>query len=105
MPTIGDWQELCANTTGGWVASYNGVSGYLFRSKTAPTKELFLPASGLFDDDSQQYAGLYGYCWLSSLRTDGPDGAYRAQFDSSSIQTDKFGNRFFGFPVRPVRLP
>ena len=88
MPTKNELDELVNNCTWNWI-TLNGVSGYLV---TGPnSNSIFLPT-----------AGSWGRYWSSSLFTESVDFAWYFEFDSSDVVTF-FGDRYCGFPIRPVQ--
>ena len=63
---------------------------------------LFLPAAGFRWDGELYGAGSVGYCWSSSLSTDGPLYACHLAFLSGETNVENSGYRGYGFSVRPV---
>lgn len=102
MPTKDEFQELFDNTTCTWTTE-NGVYGMKFAHKTDSSKYIFLPAAGNRYGTGLHYAGSYGDYWSSSLYTDGPKSAYSMFFISGLVLPQNYGNRYYGFSVRPVR--
>ena len=98
MPTKAEFEELYNNTTVTWTQQ-GGVNGRLFTA--ANGNSLFLPAAGIRSFTSLQGVGYRGYYWQSSLYTDGPYFAWGFGFNSDSNNI-AFGNRYYGFTVRPV---
>ena len=98
MPTDGEWQELCQNTTRTWTQQ-NGVNGFLFTAING--NSLFLPAAGYRYDSSLGSAGSGGRYWSSPLYTGNPYRAWSFFFNSSSLIINNDG-RYCGQPVRPV---
>ena len=91
MPTKAELDELIA-LPNKWITNYNGISGLngrVFTGKNGNT--LFIPAAG---------SGCN--LWSSNFFPPMPFGAYRLLFDSESINTFNFIERFFGFSVCPV---
>ena len=103
MPTDAELTELREQCTWTWTTQ-NGVEGYKVTSKKSgyTNKSIFLPAAGFRYDSSLLNAGSYGYFWSSSLNTDGPDIAWRVNFDSDGVNRSS-SYRFYGLSVRPVR--
>ena len=98
MPTDAEWEELRTKCTWTWVTNYNG-SGINGRLVKAPNgKSIFLPAceSGLY------VAGLFGFYWSSSLRTDGPNCAWFVYFDNDLVERSSGYYRCGVQSVRPV---
>lgn len=99
MPTREEWIELYNNTTVTWTTQ-NGVKGRLFTANNGNT--LFLPAAGHRWDDELHYAGIHGYYWSSSLRTEIPTCARSFGFYSDEYSIGWY-YRSYGLSVRPVR--
>lgn len=98
MPTKTQWEELKNNTTVTWTMQ-NGVKGMKFTAGNG--NSLFLPAAGYRFGSDLNSVGL-GFCWSSSLYTDGPYVALQLYFNSDGFFIiDKF--RYSGRSVRPVR--
>jgi hypothetical protein len=98
MPTKAEQDELRNNCTWIWTTQ-NGVNGY---KVTGPNgNSIFLPAAGYLVGGALNLAGSGGYYWSSSLYTDGPSGAYYVYFSSGGVDW-YYGNRYYGFSVRPV---
>ena len=80
------------------------MSGRLVTGKGAyADKSIFLPAAGYGDNSSLN--GTVNGCWSST--PDGSDKAWHLFLSSVSFGAFGFGrsdgNRYKGFPVRPVR--
>ncbi len=103
MPSQEQFAELINSsyTTTEWTTQ-NGVNGRLITSKSNGNS-IFLPAAGWRGNSSLYNAGSNGYYCSRTLYSDGPNGAWGLDFDSSYIYT---GNdyRCYGQSVRPVRL-
>ena len=99
IPTMADFEELYNNTTVTWTTQ-NGVNGRLFTASNGYS--LFLPAAGYRKESGLHNVGSDGNCWMSVLRTDSPDYAWRFYFGSASYNMYDYVNRDYGFPVRPV---
>ncbi|MBR1513187.1 MAG: protein kinase [Bacteroidales bacterium] len=99
-PSKAQWDELLANTTH-QCTTKNGVVGRKFTSKRNG-QTLFLPAAGGRWDSELYYAGSYGDYWSRSLDTGSPDLAWGLNFISDDCYM-YYGNRYYGFSVRPVR--
>ncbi|MBQ9431684.1 MAG: hypothetical protein IJU44_09055 [Kiritimatiellae bacterium] len=103
MPTDAELSALINNCTTKWITT-NGVSGRLVTGKGAyADKSIFLPATG-YGDGSSLLTTVNG-CWSSTPA--GSDRAWHLFLSSVSIGAFGFGrsdgNRYKGFPVRPVR--
>ena len=108
MPTKEDWQELLDNCITMPVYSSDGtsVNGLWFGSESDPTKGIFLPASGLKNDESLQGVGTNGYYWSSDLNTETPGQAYQMNFTvgrASATHKVEARARYTGCAVRPVK--
>lgn len=101
IPTREDWLELNNNTDVVWT-TVNGVSGRRFTSRSNG-KSVFLPAAGGFVGDEIRHLGEVGCYWSSSLYNV-PDSARAAYFGSDNQNLDDYGVRFYGLPVRAVRV-
>ncbi|MGM9818582.1 MAG: hypothetical protein ACI30B_06340 [Paludibacteraceae bacterium] len=102
MPTDEEWTELRENCTWTWTSNYNGtgVAGRIVTSKTNGN-HIFLPAAGFRSYDDLFYAGDDGFCWSSSINTDGPGGAWNVRFGSDGVDRGS-NSRCYGLSVRPV---
>lgn len=101
MPTDAEWTELRDTNNCDWAwTTINGVNGRLVTSKKTGNS-IFLPAAGYRDNGNLGNAGFLGGYWSSSLRTDGPLGAWYVSFLSADvIRTNYY--RYYGRSVRPV---
>lgn len=98
MPTTEEQQELYNNCTWNWIRK-NGVNGY---NVVGPNgNSIFLPAAGIREDSSLDYAGSCGYYWSSSLTAGESDCACDLYFGSDDHGWG-FNGRYNGFSVRPV---
>ena len=98
MPTDAELTELREQCTWTWT-SQNGVNGYKVTSQSNGNS-IFLPAAGIREDSSLNYAGIFGYYWSSSLNTDDPDYVWGVDLRSSGISDTS--KRSLGHSVRPV---
>ena len=98
MPTKAERDELRNNCTWTWTTQ-NGVNGYKVTGTNG--NSIFLPAAGYRNDSSLKGAGSDGRYWLSSLYSGSPNFAWDVRFNSSYVNRS-YGNRDFGFSVRPV---
>lgn len=102
MPTIAECRELKNNCTYEWT-TYQGVAGGKFTSKKNGNS-IFLPAAGYRWGGDLYAAGSDGNYWSSTLDGSFPDTAVYLYFTSKYAQSSgDFGNRDYGFSVRPVR--
>ena len=99
MPTFTEIKELIDNTTQTLV-SQNGVSGQLFTSKINGNS-IFLPASGIRQDNRILAQGTEGIYWSRNLSVNNYDSGGVLNFTSTSVSTNGFP-RCDGIVVRPV---
>ena len=102
MPTKAEQDELREQCTWTWTTQ-NGVQGYKVTSKKSgyTNKSIFLPAAGIFIDNSPHTGGGGGNYWSSSLRTDCSGSAWYLYFYPGGVNGyDRI--REYGFSVRPV---
>ena len=100
MPTPTQIRELINETTNTWTTQ-DGVNGRLFKSKTDPSKSIFIPAAGYAWDGSVDYSGSFGNVWSSVLHTLNVSYGQDLCFSSSNVNLYD-NNRYFGFSVRGV---
>ena len=109
MPTKAEFEELLNsdNCTWTWTSmknsSGNSIKGYKITSKRNGNS-IFLPASGSHDEDYFNKYDTSGFYWSSTLNTSKIEMAYHIYFDKSYHFTNS-GERYVGFPVRPVAEP
>jgi len=113
MPTKEDWDELFNDsyTYNEWTDNYNGtnVAGRIVYKKkdggsyTLEDTHIFLPSAGGRDGSVVYGVGDYGYYWLSSLFTGGPNLAFIGSFNSDFSDWNSF-SRCYGLSVRAVRV-
>lgn len=111
MPTSAEFKELYDNTVAGdgtknsygWIEDYKGtgINGLLRKSKTNDNT-IFFPAAGYASGGSMRDVGSYGYYWSSSLNSSGSNYAYYLTFNSSDVNPQYNGYRYYGFSVRGV---
>lgn len=77
----------------------NGVLGIYLKSKING-KLLFFACSGYGSGASWSNRGSSGHYWSSSFYS--ARGAYDLYFSNDSVNSQGFGTRYYGFPVRPV---
>ena len=99
MPTTTEMKELKDKCTWTWKSNYNGASGYLVKGSNG--NSIFLPATGLRDEEDFVFHGTEGNYWSSqTLKI----GKYDAEF--LSFSNDDFdiaySNSYMGYTVRPV---
>ena len=101
MPTETEFQELIDNCEWEWTDDYNGtgVAGHIVKSRNN-SNSLFLPAVGYLDFTDLIGEGSYGYYRSSSIY----DADYAMfLFFRADYASTYYYNRYYGFPVRPVR--
>ena len=101
MPTTDEFQALGAAVNTAWT-QVNSVYGILCEDKEDSSKTLFFPAAGFCYGGSVEDVGNSGNYWSSSLGANSRQGAYDLSFSSSDAGWDSYGDRYFGFAVRPV---
>lgn len=109
IPTNEEYQELKDNCTWIWYSSgnteFNGVAGYKVTSNKSGYTDrfIFLPAAGFRLFNSLHDDGFISYYWSSSINTVDPYYARFLGINSEVHNTfDTGGERYLGFPVRPV---
>ncbi|MGM9745349.1 MAG: hypothetical protein ACI30H_00065 [Paludibacteraceae bacterium] len=99
MPTDAEWTELREQCEWIWTI-LNDVTGYRVHGPNG--NSIFLPAAGCCRYDGLSDAGLSGYYWSSSLRTEDPRYAWDVRFGPNSVNRSIYGERDYGQSVRPV---
>lgn len=97
-PTEQEWAELINYCSWTW-SSRRGINGYIVIGPNGGT--IFLPAAGFLCRSEVLCMGSDGYYWTSSLKSSNPECAVYGYFHSSSVFLG-FGDRSFGYPIRPV---
>ena len=100
MPSLVQIQELCDNCTWTWTQR-NGVNGQLVTGPNGNT--MFLPAAGHRWYESLNSVGSHGDYWSRTLDSGVPNYAYNQRFYSGLVYWDYY-YRYYGFPVRAVRV-
>ena len=104
MPTSEQIQELIDETKSKWVENYNGINGLNGRTFTSKNgKSIFIPAAGFHSGSSLDGAGVFCYCWSSSLYLPDPQLGYYLRFSSTNIFLNANGQHY-GFSARPVLI-
>jgi len=111
MPTYEEFAKLVDKNvcTAKWTENWNGTgtNGYVVTGKTAgyTDKSIFLPAAGGGGEASFSRPNLDGRYWSSSPNTYSYFEAFNLDFKHDSFYV--YGNykRYYGFTVRPVRVP
>ena len=105
MPTRDDLDALNSNCDWTWT-TMNGVYGFIVRGKGAyALNSIFIPAAGRGYWASLDYAGEYGFYWLSELPT-GTNASSAWQllfFQSSRHSASPDAQRCYGQTVRPLK--
>ncbi len=96
IPTTEIWAALVNNSTKVWDSTNKG---YQF---TKNSQTLFLPAAGYVLGTSFKNVGSSGRYWSGTAET--TSYAYFLRFKSDQILAQPNYYRYFGLPVRPVRL-
>ena len=108
MMTDAELQKLFNSQycTSVWTNNYNdtGINGRLVTGAKDGYKDksIFLPAAGYGNSDRLEDGGSNGYYWSSTPHSDNPIHAWRLNFGAAGFDGGS-GNRYFGYPVRPVR--
>lgn len=101
IPNYYQMEKLKENCKYQWTV-INGVLGGLF---TGPTgNSIFLPAAGMYNDESKYGVGEYGYYCCSSIRNPHPSWHQvdKLFFNSNEMFIDDWTSSTIGFPVRPI---
>ena len=102
MPTDAEFVALTNNCTTTWTTR-NGVYGRLVTGKGAfSTKSIFLPAAGYGNDSALYSPGSGGLYWSSTPRSENSVYAWYLFFHSDFFNRYYY-ERYWGFPVRPLR--
>ena len=99
LPTKEEFQELYDNCDSIWIEE-NGMPGRRFTSRLNGNS-IFFPAAGYFYGTTLNGRGTVGSYWASSLAS--ATNGYGLYFNSSGVDPQYYGNRFFGFSVRAVQ--
>jgi len=104
IPTPAEMQSLIDNCEWTWT-QVNGVNGYKVRSKTVPTRWIFLPALGSVSGTSITESGSVGYYWTSELDTesDGWKKGKCLRLDENTKAISSY-DRYIGMSIRPVYI-
>ena len=102
MPTYQELGDLCNKCDWTWTMM-NGVNGYVVRGRGVYVSNgIFLPCAGNCLGTSLYSFGLDGDYWSSVPNSDS-DYSRDLYFGSSYHNTSDYGDRFYGFSVRPVQ--
>ena len=99
MPTTTEMKELKDKCTWTWKSNYNGASGYLVKGSNG--NSIFLPATGLRDEEDFVFHGTEGNYWSSQTRKIGKYGAEHLSFSNDDFDI-LYSNSYMGYTVRPV---
>lgn len=99
IPTEAECRELVENCTWTW-EKVNGVEGSKVTGKNG--KSIFLPATGLYTDNTLRSEGKHGIYWSSTL-----DVNYEVNAVVINVSQDNYAVktcfRYGGLPIRAVR--
>ncbi len=105
MPTYAESCALISNCTSKWTTR-NGVRGRLVTGKgDYSDRSIFLPAAGYGAGNDVEDCGSNGYYWSSTSRFGYTSGGWDLSYLFSGNSTTFNYERYYGQPVRPVRLP
>ena len=99
MPTTTEMKELKDKCTWTWKSNYNGASGYLVKGSNG--NSIFLPATGLRDEEDFVFHGTEGNYWSSQTLKIGKYGAEHLSFSNDYFDI-LYSNSYMGYTVRPV---
>ena len=99
LPTVEEFQELKDNCDWEWDA-VNDVNGYKVVGPNG--NSIFLPAAGLFSEAKVSNMGSIGFYWSGSLVYADNNQAGLLFFNRNALDTSGWGERYFGYSVRPV---
>lgn len=104
MPTEDEFNELLNKCTQTYVDNYNdtGKNGYLFTSRTDPSKSIFFPILGYVYGFDHRYSSERGYYWSCTLATN-KRRAIQFGIYKTNIPNTLNDDRFYGQGVRAVR--
>lgn len=99
MPTLAEVKELVSLCTSSYTF-INGIKGLTVTSKVNG-KSIFFPRTGSYNDGLFYYSDEQGMYWSSTSEDNSL--AYALYFSDFDGFTSHWFNKYFGFPVRPVR--
>ena len=99
MPTLAEWLELQENCTYSWIR-VNGIPGRKYISKYNGNS-IFIPTSGIWNDNRVTGKNSGAYLWSSSLNPDESDYAFCTFFSEYYNSNNKY-MRSSGQTIRPV---
>ena len=113
LPTKEIWGALCnanqdkvywgPNNGDKTLETISGIQGMKITKKDDSNTYIFLPAAGYVRATSFEQVGSYGRYWSGTAGTTSND-AYFLRITSGSVMVQPNYYRYFGLPVRPVRL-
>ena len=106
LPTKEIWVALYNTTNYDWDwTTQVGYNGCKVTSKSDNSKSIFLPAAGYVNGISFQDVGSIGRYWSGTAGIDDSTSKpYILRITSGSVMAQAYYSRYFGLPVRPVRL-
>ena len=99
MPSTTEMKELKDKCTWTWKSNYNGASGYLVKGSNG--NSIFLPATGLRDEEDFVFHGTEGNYWSSQTLKIGKYDAEHLSFSNDDFDI-AYSNSYMGYTVRPV---
>lgn len=99
MPTQEELGELMLRCSWEW-KTMNGIGGHVITGVNG--NSIFLPAAGYFYNKHLCDDGTDGAYWSNSIVFYSEDYAYGLTFNSTSMDSTTYVERFKGLPVRPV---
>ena len=115
IPSKEQCEELINYTNSYWVNNYDpnklvhnpeddggiqGLNGRVFIGQNG--NQLFIPAAGICYGSDIYNVNSFCGLWSSSLDLDNPYGAYYLRFDPHGIDISNYGDRCYGYSIRPV---
>ena len=106
LPTKEIWVALYNTTNYDWVwTTQVGYNGCKVTSKSDNSKSIFLPAAGYVNGTKFQDVGSCGRYWSGTAGiSDSTSKPYILRIKNGSVMAQVYYSRYFGLPVRPVRL-
>ena len=105
LPTKDIWMKLYDIEKYKWEwTTKDGYNGYQVTSKTNNTKTIFLPAAGRVEGKVFSGVGSYSVYWSGSALSKTSAYGLSFSFDDAVTNAQDSRNRYYGYPVRPVRL-
>ena len=106
LPTKEIWGALYNTTNYDWDwTTQDGYNGCKVTSKSDNSKSIFLPAAGYVNGTKFTQVGSHGRYWSGTAGiSDSTSKPYILRIQSGSVMEQVYYDRYFGLPVRPVRL-